>query len=68
MVFPCFRATVNGYVQQPQSGKGMITKGSESSGIKVYVILLKQPPKLAKMIAVNEENLKWMTEDREDEY
>lgn len=47
----------------------MTTKGSDPSGMKVWVMLLGKPPKLAKkVIAVDEENFKKMTEDREDEY
>lgn len=46
----------------------MITKGSVPSGMKVWVILLGKPPKLAKLIAEDKENYKKMTEDRDDEY
>lgn len=45
----------------------MITKGSEHSEMKVWITPLGKPTRPAKMMAVDE-YLKWMMEDREDEY
>lgn len=51
MVFPEPIITVNGQVQQPQPGKGMVIRGSDSSGIRVWVVPPGKSPRLTEVLA-----------------
>lgn len=52
-------------MQKPYSEKGMVYWGSDLSGMRFWLRLSDEPPKLAKVIA--EGNLEWIVEEKGNE-
>lgn len=57
----------NGEVQQPQSDKGMVARGSEPSVMRIWVTLPGKPHSVAELPTLGEGNLKWVVQEGEDE-
>lgn len=57
----------NGEVQQPWSDKGMVTRGSEPSGMRLWVTLSGKPLSIAELSILGEGNVKWVVQEGEDE-
>lgn len=68
MLLLCPVVTMNGQVQQPRPEKSANTKGSTSSGIKVWVTPLGNAPRPAEVTDENKGHLGWIVEEGNDEY